>query len=216
MKINEIFWSVQGEGRYIGHPAIFIRTYVCHLVDRGIGCEWCDTPHSWTGDNFKEMTPEIIAKVIECYPTKHIVLTGGEPYLQQDLKDVVTYLKNKDYFIEIETTGDCNFKRYHPIQQYNISPKYQQCVLHWNIDFHYEDDTILKFVYDGSGATEDFIATVIKTNDCKKENVYIMPECRTREQYYQMMAPTVNYCKKTGYVFAPRLHIINWGNKKGV
>ena len=70
MRINEIFYSIQGEGHFAGTPAVFVRFSGCNLA-----CVFCDTKHQ----SFTEMTEdEIIAKVSQ-YPTHHVVITGGEP-----------------------------------------------------------------------------------------------------------------------------------------
>lgn len=73
MKINEIFYSLQGEGRYAGTPAVFVRFSGCNLR-----CGFCDTSH----DSGVDMTCEEIVDHIERYPAKRVILTGGEPTLQ--------------------------------------------------------------------------------------------------------------------------------------
>ena len=74
-KINEIFYSLQGEGYHTGTPALFIRFSGCNLK-----CSFCDTEHEegdWMSDE------EIMAKAAQC-PAKMVVLTGGEPSLWID------------------------------------------------------------------------------------------------------------------------------------
>jgi len=93
--INEIFYSLQGEGFHTGKPAIFIRFAGCNLK-----CWFCDTNH----EHGIEMTIEQIYNKISQYPSKHIVLTGGEPTLQVD-EDITTFLKEKGYYLQIETNG---------------------------------------------------------------------------------------------------------------
>ena len=73
MKINEIFYSLQGEGHYTGTPAVFIRFAGCNLK-----CSFCDTDFT----SFTEMIEDDIVREIGQYPTNHIVITGGEPTLQ--------------------------------------------------------------------------------------------------------------------------------------
>ena len=73
MRINEIFYSLQGEGAFTGTPSIFIRFSGCNLK-----CDFCDTIHQ----PYKEMTMKEIIEEIKKYPAKHIVLTGGEPTMQ--------------------------------------------------------------------------------------------------------------------------------------
>lgn len=100
-RINEIFYSLQGEGYFTGTPAVFLRFSGCNLA-----CDFCDTDHSHS----EEMDlPEILEK-ISAYPSRHIVITGGEPSLQLD-ETLVSILHDAGYYIQIETNGT------HPIPE---------------------------------------------------------------------------------------------------
>lgn len=94
-KINEIFYSIQGEGSYSGSPAIFIRFSGCNLK-----CDFCDTKHE-TGRLY---TKEKIYQQIKDYAVRIIIFTGGEPTLQID-NELCLYLKEKGYRLHIETNG---------------------------------------------------------------------------------------------------------------
>lgn len=72
MKVNEIFYSLQGEGYYTGTAAVFIRLSGCNLR-----CPFCDTDHQ----HGTEMTEEEIAAAAAAFPAEHVVITGGEPAL---------------------------------------------------------------------------------------------------------------------------------------
>jgi len=101
LKVNEIFWSFQGEGARLGFPSIFLRLAGCKL-----GCPYCDTKDSWETGNHMQ-TNEIITKIDNFknkYPASQIVITGGEP-LEQNLSELVMALKNRKYFLAIETNG---------------------------------------------------------------------------------------------------------------
>lgn len=101
LRINEIFWSFQGEGLRVGVPSIFLRLAGCSLQ-----CVYCDTKYAW--DRGRSMSLSEILREIdkhkEKYRASQVVITGGEP-LEQDLTDLVAALKNRDYFIAIETNG---------------------------------------------------------------------------------------------------------------
>lgn len=111
-RINEIFYSIQGEGFFTGTPAIFIRFSGCNLE-----CPFCDTLHKL----FREMSDEDILKEISQYPANHIVLTGGEPSLQVDV-EFCKKLKEQDYFVQIETNGTVDISHL-PLNWITQSPK---------------------------------------------------------------------------------------------
>ena len=98
MKINEIFFSIQGEGKWIGKPNIFIRVTGCNLR-----CNYCDTTYAY--ENGNEMNvPEIIT-AIDKYPCKSVCITGGEPLLQNEIQDLIKQLIKVGYTLIIETNG---------------------------------------------------------------------------------------------------------------
>lgn len=94
-KINEIFYSLQGEGFYTGTAAIFIRFSGCNLK-----CDFCDTLH----ESGEFLSDEEILQKISLFESKHIVLTGGEPSLWID-EEFVGKLKEAGYYVQIETNG---------------------------------------------------------------------------------------------------------------
>ena len=95
-KINEIFYSLQGEGCHFGVPSVFIRFSGCNLK-----CWFCDTPHH----DGELMSDEQIIEVVKTYPGKWIILTGGEPSLWIDY-DFIEKLKNETgKLVAIETNG---------------------------------------------------------------------------------------------------------------
>ncbi|MCM8810956.1 MAG: 7-carboxy-7-deazaguanine synthase QueE, partial [Candidatus Omnitrophica bacterium] len=96
-KITEIFYSIQGEGLLQGIPLIFLRFSGCNLK-----CFWCDTKYAW--EKGKELTEKEILKEIEKFKCKRICFTGGEPYLQE-IENIFNILKEKDYWISVETNG---------------------------------------------------------------------------------------------------------------
>ena len=95
--VNEIFYSVEGEGFFSGTPAIFVRLAGCSMH-----CPWCDTKYAQK-INFN-LTAEQILKKIANYPCKTVVLTGGEP-TEQNLMPLLKLLKKNKYQIHLETNG---------------------------------------------------------------------------------------------------------------
>lgn len=95
LKVNEIFYSLQGEGGRTGQASIFIRLSKCNLA-----CSFCDTDFAFG----KPMTNEEILEEISSFPCKWIVWTGGEPTLQLT-DEIVAFFKKNGYKQAIETNG---------------------------------------------------------------------------------------------------------------
>jgi len=98
MNISEIFYSLQGEGRFSGFPTVFVRTAECNLR-----CSYCDTTYAYKGKN--HMTIDEILDIISPYPTQHVCITGGEPLLQKDLTSLLDSLMHQNYTVSLETNG---------------------------------------------------------------------------------------------------------------
>ena len=96
-KINEIFYSIQGEGYHAGTPAVFVRFSGCNLR-----CSFCDTQHE---SGHLMPTEAILAQALQ-YPSKHLVLTGGEPSLYIT-EPFVEAFKERGFYVQIETNGTC-------------------------------------------------------------------------------------------------------------
>jgi 7-carboxy-7-deazaguanine synthase len=98
MKINELFYSIQGESSYMGWPCAFIRLTGCNLR-----CTYCDTQHAFY-EGTEMSIPEIL-HVIEGFPTRLVLVTGGEPMLQKSVYELFAKLLERDYAVLVETGG---------------------------------------------------------------------------------------------------------------
>jgi 7-carboxy-7-deazaguanine synthase len=98
VRLNEMFYTIQGEGRAMGLPTVFVRTTGCNLR-----CAWCDTTYSFYEG---EDTPlgTILAKA-RSFPAKRLCLTGGEPLLQKDAPDLLRALLAEGWECVVETGG---------------------------------------------------------------------------------------------------------------
>lgn len=94
-KINEIFYSLQGEGAFSGFPAVFVRFSGCNTH-----CDFCDTEHQ----SFTLMSDEEIVAAVSEYPANIVVITGGEPALQLT-SELIDKLHAAGKRIHIETNG---------------------------------------------------------------------------------------------------------------
>lgn len=167
MKINEIFYSLQGEGKHTGTPAIFVRFSGCNLH-----CDFCDTLHQ----DGKEMTEKEIVNEVIKYPATLVVLTGGEPTLQLT-STLCEKLHNHGKYIAIETNGTNEVP--HGVDWITCSPKYKPVTIH-NCDE-------LKVVYEGQDMSQyDKILAYIK---------YLQPcDRKDPEKNAENTAAVVQYC----------------------
>lgn len=100
LTVNEIFYSLDGEGIRAGYPAVFIRLAGCNLR-----CNYCDTGYALNSSDGKEMSiPEIMEKVRSFGKCRNVTLTGGEPLLQDGVIKLLREL-SEDCFTVIETNG---------------------------------------------------------------------------------------------------------------
>jgi 7-carboxy-7-deazaguanine synthase len=115
LHVNELFWSLEGEGVRVGEPTFFIRLAGCNLR-----CRFCDTDF----DAFEEMTVEEIVAEVQRRDITWVCLTGGEPLLQNILPLCQT-LHEKGYRLHIETNGtiDPDPRLYDYIEHWTVSPK---------------------------------------------------------------------------------------------
>ena len=95
MDLHSIFYSIQGEGFHTGMPAVFVRFAGCNLA-----CSWCDTDHSLQFT----MTPYEVSRFVLQWPARNIILTGGEPTVQ-DITPLVGMLQEAGCWVAIETNG---------------------------------------------------------------------------------------------------------------
>ena len=95
MKVNEIFYSLQGEGYWTGTAAVFVRLSGCNLR-----CSFCDTAH----EAGEPLTEAAIVEAVAQYPARHVVITGGEPSLSLTAS-LVDALHAIGRFVAVETNG---------------------------------------------------------------------------------------------------------------
>lgn len=239
----EIFYTIQGEGKNLGQPSVFIRLSLCNLY-----CFWCDTDYTWNWvdtkyPHAKDIDPayakfikeeytihlpnEEIVSRIRSHGCNNLVFTGGEPLVQQ--KELAILLKelkssNPHYHIEIETNGTLDPGTCEPyIDQYNVSLKLQNARVPEKerlksnaIEFFTRSEkSNFKFVID---EVEDLAEVLQLIAEYKIDNrkVYLMPQGMTPDVLRQKQQWLVEVCKKHGFNFTDRMHIHIYGNKRGV
>lgn len=235
----EIFHTLQGEGVSVGLPSVFVRSSLCNLH-----CTWCDTAYTWNWEGSKwqheddqkfskseyivELPTAEVSNMVAAYNCLNVVLTGGEPLLQQESwAAIINDLRgrNKAYRFEIETNGTQlpdDFMT-NAVNQWNVSTKLSNSgnseKLRINEKamqfFAAQPNAWFKFVVQ----SEQDLAEVKELQarfDLNKEHILLMPEGRTEEALQKRRLWLADVCRDHGYRFSDRLHIQLWGSKRGV
>ena len=112
LQLNDLFWTLQGEGRWTGYRALFVRLPYCNY-----DCPWCDTEFN----SFEEWTEKDFLNFCEKESSRFAVITGGEPLAHKQLPKIVTLLKSRGFKIACETNG--SFPKIPGIDFVTCSPK---------------------------------------------------------------------------------------------
>lgn len=224
MKVSEIFYSIQGEGKLAGTVSGFIRLAGCPLR-----CRWCDTPYALQAEQGNERSIDEIVNQIGRYGCRYIVVTGGEPLIDPELAELLQKLHQQDKHITVETAGlaFCSLS----CDLVSISPKLSNSV---SVDTAYSKtqeekrlnvealqqyinhyDYQLKFVVQDESDIEEIKLLLNQLPTINVDNVMLMPQARTKDEYQQQVPRVVQWCIQYGFRFCPRLQIEIWGNQRG-
>lgn len=222
----EIFASIQGEGASIGYPSTFVRLAVCNLR-----CTWCDTAYTWDWSRYTRteqvlpMSPQAVFDAVRALPPRRVVITGGEPLLQRrQLAPLLALLNDAGYHGEVETNGTVAPAEAAPlIHQFNVSPKLAHSrneglarirpdALRW---FAGDERAVFKFVVQDEADLAE-LESLRETFTIPSDRVILMPEGRTADELRQRSPWLAEVCTQRGYRFSTRLHILVWGDKRGV
>jgi 7-cyano-7-deazaguanosine (preQ0) biosynthesis protein QueE len=222
----EIFCSVQGEGVKIGKPAVFLRLGLCNLK-----CTWCDTKYTWDWKTYEpkeqlvEMPLEDVEQEILRHNRRYLVVTGGEPMIQQDrLIPLLEHLESSGFFIEVETNGTIapDQRLLNLVDHWSVSPKLQNSGNSQSLRevpecyrlFAGITSSHFKYVIQSE---DDFkeVQTLADKYDLVPEKIILMPEAQSRKDLLDRSRWLVELCKAQGYMFSTRLHILLWGNERG-
>lgn len=225
LKVSELFCSLQGEGASVGAPAQFLRLAGCNLH-----CSWCDTKYTWDWANYRyedEVTvmpvSEIAARVID-RGVPRLVITGGEPLLQQrGLGALLTRLP-PDYVLEIETNGTRppSAELLSRVNQWNVSPKLGSAgdpeslrrvpeVLQVLRD---TGKAWLKLVVRGP-EDEPELDDWLRELGWPRDRVLLMPEARSPEELRTRGPQVADAALARGVRYSSRLHVELWGGRRG-
>jgi 7-carboxy-7-deazaguanine synthase len=172
MNVCEIFYSIQGESSYAGLPCVFIRLSGCNLR-----CNYCDTTYSYeTGTDF---STDRILKEISQYNCKLVLLTGGEPLLQEQTIALMESLYAAGFKVLLETNGSQSIQQVQSFVHLIIDVKlpgsgHQDSFLLDNLKWLKEDWDELKFVI-SDRSDFDFAIDFIQTYNLLKYNLLFSP-----------------------------------------
>lgn len=240
----EIFYSIQGEGKNIGKPSIFIRLSLCNLY-----CTWCDTDYTWNWEktNFSHnndvnsdykkfvkkdfiinLKNKEIFNIINKINCNNYVITGGEPMVQH--KELLGFLRelkieNRLCHVEMETNGTLvpNKELDALINQFNVSLKLsnskvneKERIIDKSISyFSNSKKSNFKFVVD----TKDDLNEILllkKKFEIQNDKIYLMPQGTKVASLKEKQLWLIEICKEYEFNYTDRLHIHIYGDKRGV
>lgn len=225
MRIAEIFHSIQGEGRYIGTPSVFVRTSGCNLR-----CWFCDTPYtSWHPEGDMLSVDQVVNEVTR-FQCEHVVLTGGEPLLVPEMVELTNRLHAQGHFLTIETAGTVDLSVQADLM--SISPKLANStptgdpwaarhdqrrdapdVIERLIrDYPYQ----LKFVIDQPHDISEVEQWLTRFPCVQPENVFLMPQATTSDTLLHKSAWVEQAALSRNWKFSSRLHVEMYGARRGV
>lgn len=238
----EVFFSIQGEGPSVGRPSVFVRCSLCNLY-----CIWCDSDYTWNwlgtpfpherdsqsgyqkyekAQQLVELSLGELHDAILQYSGRNVVLTGGEPLIQQrGLAKLMEKLRCTDasYRFEVETNGTIlPIDEFHScIDQYNVSVKLNNSRVTIEtrekskvIEFFASQRACFKFVIDTERDLTE-LEELVKRYSIAPDLVFLMPQGRSSMQLRDKSVWLIEHCKKHGYRFSDRLHVHLYGDTRG-
>lgn len=226
LRISEIFESIQGEGASAGEPCVFVRLATCNLR-----CVWCDTKYTWDWDQYRysdevrHMTVGDVATEVRKRARGRVVVTGGEPLLQEAALSALLLALPRNLAIEIETNGTLapGPALGERVDQWNVSPKLansgesEERRLHDGALAALRDTgrAWLKLVVgsDADGAEADALVTRLSW---PRERVLFMPLAANRAELRERTPLVLRIATARGVGVSPRLHVEKWDGRRGV
>lgn len=225
LKVSEIFASIQGEGVTAGEPATFLRLATCNLH-----CSFCDTKYTWDFNNHRYedevrvLEVSEVSRTIADHAPRRLVITGGEPMLQQPGVTRVLELLGPDFVVEVETNGtlEPSPELAARVAQWNVSPKLANSGNREGLRLRPQvlarylatGRAFLKLVVRDASDTEEAAALVTRLG-WPTERVLFMPEARTPEELTKRHDFVRAESLARGFGVSPRLHVERFGGRRG-
>jgi len=237
LPINEVFYSLQGEGKLAGVPSVFVRTSGCNLR-----CWFCDSYHtSWEPTHAWLELDAIVDQVKDHDEADHVVVTGGEPLIHDETVELLDRLSAAGYHTTVETNG--TIYRDGAIDLASISPKlasstptpakdpkedgqwaerHEERRIDMDALARLVDDYEfqLKFVVTDRDDMPEINRLVDRLRDTagtavRDTDVLLMPEGATRDRLEETRKLTAAVAMEHGYQYTPRLHVDLWNDAPG-
>lgn len=223
LAVSEIFNSLQGEGATAGLPATFLRLAGCNLR-----CSWCDTEYSWNWQRYakaEHVQLHSVATLAERLSTvSRLIVTGGEPLLQQAALGELFELLPPNLEVEVETNGTisptagllCR------ITQWNVSPKLANAqeaeARRLNSAalgvFRDQPNAWLKLVVEHDDERRE-ISTLVERLGWPPSRVLLQAQARSRETLAQRGPRVAALAQTLKLNYSPRLHLELWNGERG-
>lgn len=227
-----IFYTLQGEGPSMGQPAVFVRTHICNLR-----CVWCDAWYTWNPRTEEFWTEpedvsisEVAGRVEDSWipkgsdVQKRVVVTGGEPMIQQkEISGLIEEL-GEDWQLEIETNGTVMPSDDLIVRaQFNCSPKLRNSMNGESARIRgrvlqrlNEGNTTFKFVVMEPAELDEIQTEFIDRLGLDHRKVILMPQGVTSDEVRINMQNVAEHAKEKGFRLLGRLQNDIWGAKRGV
>ena len=221
MRVNEIYYALQGEGGLTGVPMVFVRLQGCNLAEY---CSYCDTKDAQSSVGGEDLAPlEVLTRILgEDAEGRWVCITGGEPlYQERELKQLVLLLHEYSCQVEIETNGTL------PV------PEWYEIVNSWVADVKCPSSGVTSFVFDWLnlrkqdqlkfvvGSEEDlrFVESIVRT-------VTLVPQVIVSPALFCDSAGRVmlgdswlqavsDFCLENRLRMSIQMHKIVYGNRRG-
>ena len=227
MKVSEIFYSIQGEGRLTGRASVFVRLAGCPLR-----CWWCDTPYALKASDGEAMSLAQVVEKVCGFDCSHVVVTGGEPLAAKALPELMAALHGAGKHVTVETAAiavrefgcdlvsmspklshstpwEGEFAKYaesHEKKRLNV-----EAIQYYVQHFDYQ----LKFVVGGERDVEEVEAVLQQLRGVEREKVLLMGQAQTRKELTAAEAKVAQLCLEHGFGYSPRLQVALWDNVRG-
>ncbi|WP_276300994.1 7-carboxy-7-deazaguanine synthase QueE [Halorussus lipolyticus] len=233
LPINELFESLQGEGRLAGVPSVFVRTSGCNLR-----CWFCDSYHTSWEPTHATMSVEKILAEVESSDADHVVVTGGEPLMHDATATLLDELDARGYHTTVETNGTIVPDA--PIDLASVSPKLASSTPTPEKDPKGEGEWAER--HDERRIDLDALAELVETFDFQLKfvvserddmteitdllgrirdaaavpipdsTVLLMPEGATKDRIEETRHLTAELAQEYGFRYTPRLHVNLWND----